>query len=41
MKCYSSGMYVRLVFAVAAHLDTEILMIDEVLAFMSVSRARN
>ena len=32
VKRYSSGMYVRLAFAVAAHLDTEILMIDEVLA---------
>lgn len=32
MKHYSSGMYVRLAFAVAAHLDSEILVIDEVLA---------
>jgi lipopolysaccharide transport system ATP-binding protein len=32
VKRYSSGMYVRLAFAVAAHLDTEILLIDEVLA---------
>jgi len=32
LKRYSSGMYVRLAFAVAAHLDTEILAIDEVLA---------
>jgi lipopolysaccharide transport system ATP-binding protein len=32
VKHYSSGMYVRLAFAVAAHLDPEILMVDEVLA---------
>jgi lipopolysaccharide transport system ATP-binding protein len=32
MKHYSSGMYVRLAFAVAAHLETEILLVDEVLA---------
>jgi len=32
VKRYSSGMYVRLAFAVAAHLRTEILVIDEVLA---------
>lgn len=32
VKRYSSGMYVRLAFAVAAHLDTEILFVDEVLA---------
>jgi lipopolysaccharide transport system ATP-binding protein len=32
MKHYSSGMYVRLAFAVAAHLETEILLADEVLA---------
>jgi len=32
VKRYSSGMYVRLAFAVAAHLDAEILVVDEVLA---------
>ena len=32
VKRYSSGMYVRLAFAVAAHLDPEVLLVDEVLA---------
>src|SRR5207237_1055370 len=32
VKRYSSGMYVRLAFAVAAHLNPEILIVDEVLA---------
>jgi lipopolysaccharide transport system ATP-binding protein len=32
VKHYSSGMYVRLAFAVAAHLETEVLFVDEVLA---------
>jgi lipopolysaccharide transport system ATP-binding protein len=37
VKRYSSGMYVRLAFAVAAHLETEILLVDEVLAVGDVS----
>ena len=32
IKRYSSGMYIRLAFAVAAHVDTDILLVDEVLA---------
>ncbi|PIV11568.1 MAG: ABC transporter ATP-binding protein [Candidatus Omnitrophica bacterium CG03_land_8_20_14_0_80_43_22] len=32
IKYYSSGMYVRLAFAIAAHLQTEILLIDEILS---------
>ena len=32
LKRYSTGMYLRLAFAVAAHLETEILLVDEVLA---------
>ncbi|MDQ7028188.1 MAG: ABC transporter ATP-binding protein, partial [Anaerolineae bacterium] len=32
VKRYSSGMYIRLAFAVAAHLETDILLVDEVLA---------
>lgn len=40
VKHYSSGMYLRLAFAVAAHLDTEILLVDEVLAVGDASFQR-
>ena len=38
VKRYSSGMYVRLAFAVAAHLDPEIMVVDEVLAAQAIDR---
>ena len=37
VKRYSSGMYMRLAFAVAAHLETEILLVDEILAVGDVA----
>jgi lipopolysaccharide transport system ATP-binding protein len=40
VKHYSSGMYMRLAFAVAAHLDLEILLVDEVLAVGDVGFQR-
>jgi lipopolysaccharide transport system ATP-binding protein len=40
VKRYSSGMYVRLAFAVAAHLDSEVLILDEVLAVGDMSFQR-
>lgn len=40
VKRYSSGMYMRLAFAVAAHLDPEILLVDEVLAVGDASFQR-
>lgn len=40
VKRYSSGMYVRLAFSVAAHLESEILLVDEVLAVGDVSFQR-
>ena len=41
VKRYSSGMYVRLAFAVAAHLEPEVLLVDEVLAVGDVNFQKN
>jgi lipopolysaccharide transport system ATP-binding protein len=40
VKWYSSGMYMRLAFAVAAHLETDILLLDEVLAVGDIAFQR-
>ncbi len=40
VKRYSSGMYVRLAFAIAAHLETDVLVVDEVLAVGDVNFQR-
>lgn len=40
VKRYSSGMYMRLAFAVAAHLDPEVLLVDEVLAVGDIAFQR-
>jgi lipopolysaccharide transport system ATP-binding protein len=40
VKRYSSGMFVRLAFAVAAHLDPEVLLVDEVLAVGDIAFQR-
>ncbi len=40
VKYYSSGMYVRLAFAVAAHLESDVLIVDEVLAVGDVAFQR-
>ena len=40
VKRYSSGMYVRLAFAVAAHLEPEVLLVDEVLAVGDIAFQR-
>ncbi len=41
VKHYSTGMYVRLAFAVAAHLEPEILLVDEVLAVGDIVSRKN
>ena len=41
VKRFSSGMYVKLAFAVAAHLDAEIMIMDEVLAVGDMKFQKN
>jgi lipopolysaccharide transport system ATP-binding protein len=41
VKHFSSGMYVRLAFAVAAHLEPEILLVDEVLAVVTLNFSKS
>ena len=41
VKRYSSGMFVKLAFSVAAHLDSEIMIMDEVLAVGDMAFQKN